>query len=242
MSTSTSEKGHAKNIANLKLLITHITEIGANYNPSNPNITLDILQSIYDKAHLKQINVNTLQGPYKTAVAERENLFKPLNRLITKLRRVYKATQGVQPNQLENFMTIARKIKGDRKQENPESTDTTTAQTQYSVSQLSYDQRTNSLGLLIGLLNTTTNYNPNEDAYKTTTLQTLQDEMLEKTAAVGATFVPFNNARSIRNSQLYFDTNNLVDTAYTAKDYLFTILDTSSTQYKAISKIKFSRI
>lgn len=239
---STSEKGHAKNIANLKLLITNILGLGTRYNPSNPNIAIEVLQTIYDKAFADQKNVNDLEAPYKNAVAERENLFKPLNRLISKLRKVYKTTQGVSPKELENFMTIARKIKGDRKKPIAESSNPSILENQYSVSQLSYDQRTNNLDLLIGLLENTPNYNPNEDAYKTTTLRAMHDDMLLKTEAVGATFVPFNNARNRRNNSVYFEPNNLVDTAYTAKDYIFTILDVNSTQYKTIAKIKFSRI
>ena len=239
---STSEKGHAKNIANLKLLITHILGLGTRYNPSNPNIAIEILQNLYDKAFADQKNVNDLEAPYKNAVTDRENLFKPLNRLITKLRKTYKTTQGVSTKELENFMTIARKIKGDRKKPIAESSDPASIENQYSISQLSYDQRTNNLDLLIGLLENTSSYNPNEDSYKTTTLQAMQDDMLLKTEAVGATFVPFNNARNIRNNRVYFEPNNLVDAAYTAKDYIFTILDVNSTQYKTIAKIKFSRI
>ena len=35
--------------------------------------------------------------------------------------------------------------------------------------------------------------------------------------------------------------DNLVDIANKAKDYLFTILDSDSAQYKAIAKIKFRK-
>lgn len=43
---SISEKGHAKNIANANLLNTYIIELGAVYNPSNPNLKLSNLQTI----------------------------------------------------------------------------------------------------------------------------------------------------------------------------------------------------
>jgi len=38
---STSEVGHAKNIANLNLLNTNIIALGAIYNPSNPKLLLN---------------------------------------------------------------------------------------------------------------------------------------------------------------------------------------------------------
>ena len=37
---STSEKGHAKNIANANLLNTYIVQLSAIYNPSNPKLLL----------------------------------------------------------------------------------------------------------------------------------------------------------------------------------------------------------
>lgn len=65
--------------------------------------------------------------------------------------------------------------------------------------------------------------------------------MLKTTQKVADTFVPLNNARSLRNNTMYLSENNLVDIANKAKDYLYTILDSDSAQYKAISKIKFKK-
>lgn len=44
---STSEKGHAKNIANANLLNTYIVQLVAIYNPSNSKLLLTNLQNIY---------------------------------------------------------------------------------------------------------------------------------------------------------------------------------------------------
>ena len=238
---STSEVGHAKNIANLNLLNTNIIALGTIYNPSNPKLLLTNLQSIYTIALSQQANVNNLVAPYSIAVDARETIFKPLNRELTKLRKAYKATDGVTPVQLEDFMTIIRKLKGEKKSKDKPTTDPKEEQETHSVSQMSYDQRTNTMDLLIALLQNTPNYNPNETEYKVVTYQTKKASMLQATQAVADTFVPLNNARSTRNSTLYNSEDNLVDIANKSKDYLFTILDTSSAQYKAISKIKFKK-
>ena len=238
---STSEVGHAKNIANLNLLNTNIVALGATYNPSNPKLLLPNLQTIYTTAFTEQASVNNLVAPYSVAVDEREIIFKPLNRELTKLRKAYKATEGVTQVQLEDFMTIIRKLKGIKKSKNKPSTDPQEAQDSYSTSQMSYDQRTNTMDLLISLLQNTPNYSPNESEYKIVAYQDKKAAMLLKTQAVADTFVPLNNARSARNETLYNSEDNLVDTANKAKDYLFTILDASSAQYKAIAKIKFKK-
>lgn len=240
---STSEKGHAKNIANLKLLITNATALDVLYNPSNGDLKVTVLQAIYDTAFQNQKKVNEKTGPYQLAVANRENFFKPINKFITKLRKVYKTTQGVQPNQLDNFMTIARKIKGESKTTPPPADTTTDPLTaQHSTSQMSFDQRTNNFELLIALLDNTTNYGPNETEYQIATLQGMQQKMLDLTDAVQQTYVPLNNARSTRNNTLYLAPNNLVDMANLSKNYIASILDTNSAQYKAIAKIKFNKI
>ena len=239
---STSEVGHAKNIANLNLLNTNIAALGNIYNPSNPKLQLAYLQSLYTTAFNHQESVNNLVAPYSLAVDEREIIFKPLNRELTKLRKAYKATEGVTPAQLEDFMTIARKLKGIRKVNNSPTTDTSVEQTQHSTSQMSYDQRTNNYDLLISQLQNTPNYNPNEAEYQIATLQAEKAQMLQATQGVANTFVPLNNARSIRNNSMYLSEDNLVDTFNKAKDYLFTILDSNSVQYKAIAKIKFKKV
>lgn len=237
---STSEVGHAKNIANLNLLNTNIVALGTVYNPTNPNLLLPNLQNLYMQNFANQESVNNKVAPYSIAVDEREFIFKPLNRELSKLRKAYKATEGVTEAQLEDLMTIIRKLKGVRKEPKPE-TNPEIEQNNYSVSQMSYDQRTNNMDLLIALLENTPNYNPNETQYKVQTYQNKKAEMLTKTQNVANTYIPLNNARSQRNESMYYAENNLVETANRAKDYLFTILDSDSPQYKAISKIKFKK-
>lgn len=92
-------------------------------------------------------------------------LFAPVSKKVTKLRKVYKSTVDVTQAQLEDFMTIARKLKGIRKTNNEPTTNTTEEQNHHSTSQMSYDQRTNNYDLLISLFQNTPNYAPNETEY-----------------------------------------------------------------------------
>ena len=236
---STSEVGHAKNIANLNVLNTNIMALGVIYYPSNPKLLLNDLQNLYTTAVAQQENVNNLVAPYSFAVNERQVIFKALNSELSKLRKAYKTTEGVTQVQLEDFMTIVRKLKGVRKTSLTTSTNPEVEQVTHSTSQMSFDQRTNNMDVLIALLQNTANYNPNEMEYKIATYQSKKTVMLQKTQAVIDAYVPLNNARNSRNSTLYSSTDNLVDIANKAKDYLYTILDANSLQYKAISKLKF---
>lgn len=238
---STSEVGHAKNVANFKLLLNNFAAIGAPYNPTNPQLQLTFLQNKYTSAFNIQKSVNDLLAPYTMAVDTREQLFKPLNKELTKLRKAYKATEGVTTVELDNLMTIIRKLKGEKKSKPKSQAETPDEAETHSTSQLSYDQRTNTLDALISLLQNTPNYNPNEPEYQVATYQAKKEAMLEATQKVAETFIPLNTARSERNKELYLADDNLVDIAIKAKDYAATILDTNSAQYKAIAKIKFRK-
>jgi hypothetical protein len=72
---STSEKGHAKNIANANLLNTYIVQLDAIYNPSNPKLLLANLQNIYTTSFSHQESVNTLVAPYSIAVDNHVKMF-----------------------------------------------------------------------------------------------------------------------------------------------------------------------
>jgi len=238
---SQSETGHAINIANANLLNTYIIQLFGIYKPSNPKLLLANLQSIYNNSFPQQDLVNSLVAPYSVAVDNRQMVFAPISKKITKLHKAYKATEGVTKVQLEDFMTIARILKGIRKVNNPAIKDPSVQHQNHSTSHLSYDQRTNNMDLLIAQLLNTPNYNPNETEYKVATLQTERSIMLQETQNVANTLVPLNHARSTRNETLYYSEDNLVDTFNKAKDYIFTILDVKSLQYKAIAKIKFKK-
>jgi len=41
------ETGIAKNVANANLLITYVTQLGTLYQPSNPDIELLVLKTLY---------------------------------------------------------------------------------------------------------------------------------------------------------------------------------------------------
>lgn len=237
---SKNETGHVKNIANANLLCTHIAELGAKYNPSNPKLLLTNLQNMYNTAFAHQETVNNSIAPYSLAVDHREKLFAPVSKKITKLRKMYKTTEGVSMAQLEDFMTIARKLKGIKKN-NSAVTDLQQENIKISISQMSYDQRTNNYEVLISLLQNTPNYLPNEIEYQVPTLQQEKVQMLQATQTVADSFIPLNTARTVRNNTVYNSEDNLVDTFNKAKDYMFTILDGNSVQYKTISKIKFKK-
>ena len=178
-------------------------------------------------------------APYSNAVDDREEIFSPINKNLTKLKKAFKATAGVGEAEIEDLDTAIRVLKGERKAGDNKDKTPEELENQHSVSQLSYIKRTNNMDGLISLLENTPNYNPNEVEFKTETYKSTKEAMLASTAAVNNKFTALNTARSVRDKILYLQPDNLVDTANKAKDYLLSILDSKSPEYKAVSRLKF---
>lgn len=238
---STYESGHTKIVSNAKMLLQQIEALGTLYNPSNDKLIFSNLLEVYEKGYVLQENILMYLPLYTLAVDERQQLFAPINKKCTKLKLAYKATEGVTAAQLEDFMTIARKLKGYSKRKKQDTTQIEDIKTNYSISQMSFDYRTQNYGLLISLLENTPNYNPNETEFKVAFLKNEKDMLLSATHNVTANHIPLTNARGLRNHHLYTAEDNLVDLFNRAKDYIATVLDNSTPTYKAIAKIKFKK-
>jgi hypothetical protein len=81
-----------------------------------------------------------------------------------------------------------------------------------SSSQMSYDQRVESLDRLIKVLEEQIGYAPNETELKTATLNTNLTDMRAKNTAVVNSGVELSNSRLSRNDLLYADEKGLVKT------------------------------
>ena len=236
---STSETGHAVLIANAATLNTYSTALGTKYNPNNTTIALDKTEVLQTDAFKAQEAVNNTVAPYSNAVDAREAIFLPINKNLTKLKKAFKATEGVGPAQIEDLDTRIRLLKGERKPDGKKEKTPEELEKEHSVSQMSYIKRTDNMDGLISFLENTPNYRPNEDEFKVATYTATKQAMLDSTTTVDTTFTALNTARSNRDKILYTQTNNLVDTCNQQKDYLLSILENQSPEYKAIFRLKF---
>ena len=244
---STSETGHAKNVANLDELISFVGGYGTVYNPSKPAIKLPALQALSIAAKAAIGAVNSANPAYSNAVAAREVAFAPLCKLTTRILNALKATDTtIQVD--ESAQTIVRKLQG-RRATPKKSEDEVKALAaegkevnEISTSQMSYDSRLDNFDKLIKLLTSVTLYAPNEAELKVAALTTLYNDLKAKNAAVIAATTPLSNARITRNDVMYKPNTGLVDIALDTKTYIKSVFGASSPQYKQISKLGFKVI
>src|SRR5690606_33296018 len=161
-SISTSEVGHAKNVANFEELIVNCQSFDTAYNPVNDLIKIPQLQSLYTEAQTAIDQAHTFRSTLIITTNQRQTEFSDLKPLATKIINALSAS-GADKLAVNDAKTINRKIQG--KPSTPKTNENEPGQeTQRAVStsQQSYDKQIDHLSSLVELLSQVPQYAPNE--------------------------------------------------------------------------------
>lgn len=249
--TSTTETGHAKNVANFEVLISSCTGYGTAYNPSKNNLKIPQLQTTLTSAKNALQTVKTTGTTFENARNSRETALAPapIKKFCTRILNALEATDASKLT-VDDAKSINRKIQGKRAGDKlpPPVTPPTDGTTptppeviQISVSQQSYDSLIDNFNKLLVCLSAEPLYVPNETDLKVSALTTtLANYKTLNTAVINAS-TPFKNAMIARNAVLYQDIVGLVDIALEVKKYVKSVFGATSPQYKQISKIEFKK-
>lgn len=244
--TSTTDSGHAKNVANFEKLIVTITSYGAVYNPSKASMKLPALHAQLLAAQTAIANVNSNEPAHKNAGSARDLAFEPFSKLITRVSNALKASDT--STQIdESAMTLIRKLQGRRaKPKMTEEQKKLAAENgqevnEISASHMSFDSRLDNFDKLIKLLSSVDAYAPNETELSIEALNALYANLSIKNSAVIIAEAPLSNARIVRNELLYKENTGVIDTSVDIKTYIKSVFGATSPQYKAVSSLKFTR-
>ena len=241
--SSTSEVGHAKNVANFQDLITYCTGYGATYNPSKPALQLASLNPLFTTAQTELDNVTTAKNAFDTVTGDRQVAFEPLKSLATKVYNSLSVTDATDQT-IADAKTINNKLQGKRANtttpDTPDNGQPTTIN-QVSVSRQSYDSLTENFSSLIDLVSSVPSYSPNETDLSVASLNTFRDNLQTANTNVINAEVAYSNARISRDNLLYSKDTGLVDVAMDVKNYVKSIFGATSPQYKQVSGIKFTK-
>ena len=239
---STSEVGHAKNVANFQDLIEFVTGYGATYNPSKNALKLPQLIALKASADATLADVITKNTNYNNKVNERITAFSGLKSLSTRLVNALQTTDATTET-IGNAKTFNRKMQGKKASSSQTPTDPNTpAPTTISTSQQSYDQLIQHLAGLASVLEAETSYTPNETDLQVATLQTKIADLTAKNTAVATAYASISNSRITRNETLYSSSTGLVETANEVKKYIKSVFGASSPQFAQVKGIQFKII
>lgn len=238
---STSETGHAKNVANFQDLIEFVTGYGATYNPSKASLKLAQLNTLKASADASLADVITKNTNYNNKVNERITAFSGLKSLSTRLVNALQSTDA-SPETIGNAKTFNRKMQGKKASSTQVPTDPNTpAPTTISSSQQSYDQLIQHLAGLTSVLEAEASYTPNETDLQVATLQNKIADLTTKNTAVATAYTNVSNSRISRNETLYTSATSLVATALEVKKYIKSVFGATSPQYAQVKSIEFSK-
>ena len=249
------ETGHSKNVANLLRLNQLIATFGTTYNPSNVAIKTTALATLYTNANTKLSDVNTNYTNWKNATNARELAFDPLTKLTTQILGALQSL-GLPQQTIDDFESQVKKFRSSgskltkadagivvtppaEKVAAPETTDEATT---ISTSQRSFDNQLQHFQKIILILQSVTTYNPNENAFKVTTLQTQLTNLITLNNAANTSYATLKNARIQRNTFFYAKDTGLLDIVKQTKAYIKSLYGASSQQYQAANAIKFTRV
>ena len=241
---STSETGHAKNIANFQDLISFCQGYGASYNPTKESLKIPQLLALYQLAQDKLNATKTQKTAFDTATNERRNTFDNLKPLATKIINAF-AVSGADTLAIADAKTVNKKLQGasskkaTTEQTTPENTPTTNS---ISTSQQSYDRLIDHFANLIQVVEQNTNYTPNETELQVATLQTKLTELQTKNTNLINAYTGYSNAMIDRNQTLYNPLTGLVQTSKEVKQYVKSVFGANSPQYKQVSGLEFKVI
>lgn len=239
---STSEVGHARNVANLQKLTQQVS-LYTLYNPPVPNLMIANLQGLYATANAKLVEVEDKRNANKNAIALRQIAFENLKPILTRIINRLEIL-GLMTGTLDQAKSLNRSIQGSRKKRLVSAkTDDEQPSTNNSISnsRQSFTQQAENFGILLQLLATIPNYNPYEDELKLTNLSTYKDSLINATQFVDQTEAELNIKLIERDQILYAEETGLYSIAQNVKKYVKSLYGATSPEYATVSSITFKK-
>ena len=235
---STSEVGHAKNVANLQKLTEQI-KVYTLYNPPVENIKIANLQTLYSDASSILNQVEDKRNANKNAITLRQTAFENLKPTATKIIN-HLGILGLSQGTIDQAKSLNRLIQGGQKKETTPPEEGKEKQKTVSTSRQSYTQMAENFGILLQLLGTIPTYNPNEDDLKLANLETYKNSLVDSTQSVDQTEAELNNKLIERDQLLYKDGTGLYSIAQNVKKYVISLYGATSPEYTNVSSIEFT--
>ena len=235
---STSEVGHAKNVANLQKLTEQVT-VYTLYNPPVDNIKVANLQTLYTTASTKLNKVEEKRNSNKNAITLRQSAFENLKSTCTKIIN-HLEILGLPQGTIDQAKSLNRLIQGGQKKSTTPPEEEKKEPKTVSTSRQSYTQQADNFGILLQLLSTIPTYNPNEGDLKLTNLETYKNSLVSSTQAVDQTEAELNNKLIERDNILYADGTGLYSIVQNVKKYVKSLYGATSPEYANVSSIEFT--
>jgi hypothetical protein len=244
---STSETGHAKNVASFSELIEALKDLGGKYQPGNEDIQLWRLGRKEEAVAKTMSDFGTAFQADKNAENERTEVFAGLDSYSTRIVGVLNSSKGISPLSIKDAQSIMTKMRGKRSATGTKEIEEAKiagleAPRTISVSQQSFDQKIVQFTTLKKLVETQPGYVPNEADLKLTAITDYETQLKTSNAAKVSTDSKLTNARIARDVQLYYPETGVVALSKAIKNYVKSVFTASNINFKKIKAIPFKTV
>lgn len=241
---STSEKGHAKNVANLSKLIEVCKGFGTKYNPAKAVLKIANLETRLTGCEADLQSVKDTNQAESTVRNNRKVSFKDKNKLSTRYLAAIKTSEGITDETIEDAISINKKVQGERITDLPtaKSTEGTPEEDNtISTAQLSYTNIVDHYKKYKSLITSLgANYAPNETDLKLAALTAKITEWETLNAQVDTAETASKNALIKRDKNFYTEKTGIPDLAADVKEYVKSVFGAGSPEHKMVTKISFT--
>ncbi|XZF13036.1 hypothetical protein ACTHGU_14715 [Chitinophagaceae bacterium MMS25-I14] len=245
--TSTSETGHARNVAAFKQLITACTGYGTKYRPAKASISMGNINTLLVQSRAALAALNTAEQLYKDAARTRAETFDPLRQLSTRIINALQASE-VTDRTVAGARTILNKLQNKRATPKPETSAAVQADGKdtpiktISTSQASYDNLAEHFDKLVELVAHEAAYAPNEPDLQAAALRMFHSILVSTNDSVATAITQLANARLHRDQLLYMPKTGMVDITKDIKSYVKSVYKANSAEYRQISGLSVRKL
>jgi hypothetical protein len=236
--SSTSEVGHAKNVANLQKMIQQVSTYSL-YNPPIADITVANLQTLYTDANAKLTEVGEKRNANKNAIVARQTAFKNLSSTCTSIINLLEIV-GLPKGTLNQARSLIQTIQGSSGKSNTPVEDGKEVPKSSSTSRQSFTSKAENFGLLLQMLSTLPAYTPNEDSIKLQNLSNYHESLKAATLLVDQTESELNTKIIERDRILYAEEIGVYAISLKIKKYVKSLYGATSPEYTTVSAIEFT--
>jgi len=236
--SSTSEVGHAKNVANLQKITQQVSTYSF-YNPPIGEITVASLHALHLDANVKLTEVGDKRSANKNAIVARQIAFENLSSTCTRIINVLEIV-GVPQGTLYQIRSLTKTIQGSSRKGTIPVEEGKEPPKTASTSRQSFTSKAENFGLLLQMLSTVPAYRPNEENTKLYSLSAYHDSLKAATLAVDQTESELNTKIIERDKILYADETGVYAISLKIKKYVKSLFGATSPEYTTVSAIEFT--
>jgi hypothetical protein len=242
---SIHETGHTKNVNTFLALLGFVNGWGATYVPTKAAISAANLAALHPLCEAAVKAADDQEKVFADLVDKRMIAFDPLQSYSTRILNAFSVIDLPQDT-VNGAIEINRKIQGKRATPKKDATATegtpaTPKGKSVSASQMSYDNNVKHFSDLTAWVSLQSTYNPNETDLKVAALNAYKTKLDNANKAVINGQVPYDNKMDARDALLYAPKTGMVDIALEVKKYALSAFGASSSKYKQISGLKFTK-